>query len=54
VSGVQKIATLVIGVALVTTLVLPGRNSVSVINSLGRLGQGTLGTAMGTTTGVSS
>lgn len=43
-----KVLSLIVGVAFVTTLILPGRQTPQVINAAGNLLQGTLGTAMGT------
>lgn len=51
-SGLQKIATLVVGVALVTTLVLPGRQTPAVLQAGSKLITGTLSTAEGTSTGA--
>lgn len=45
---VEKIAMAVIGVAMVATLVLPGRQTIGVTNALTGLTTKTLGTAMGT------
>lgn len=47
-SQFQKVAMGVIGLAVITTLILPGRQTVPVINAFGQFTQGTLGTAMGT------
>ncbi len=47
-TGLQKIATLVIGVGMVTTLILPGRQTPAVIDAFARLFRGSLATAMGT------
>lgn len=47
-STVQKLGMAVIGVALVATLVLPGRQTVPVINAFTGFTTNTLGTAMGT------
>lgn len=46
--GLERIALAVVGVAMVTTLVLPKRQTVGVINSLTGLFRGSLATAMGT------
>lgn len=43
-----KVLSLVVGVAFVTTLILPGRQTPQVINAAGNLFTGALGTAMGT------
>lgn len=43
-----KIFSLVVGVAMVTTLILPGRQTPQVIGAFGNLATGVLGTAMGT------
>lgn len=47
-STVQKLGTMIVGLAFVTTLILPGRQTVPVINAFSSFTQGTLGTAMGT------
>jgi hypothetical protein len=44
----QKTIGLLLGIALATTLILPGRQTVPVINAGSNLAQGVLGTAMGT------
>lgn len=44
----EKVAAGIIGIGLVTTLLLPGRQTVGVIDAFGRLTRGTLATAMGT------
>lgn len=44
----QKFLTLAFGVGLVTTLILPNRQTVGVINAGTGLIRGTLATAMGT------
>lgn len=44
----QKIAMGVIGIGLVTTLILPKRQTPQVIGAFDRLFRGALGTAMGT------
>lgn len=46
--GVQKIAVLIVGTGLVTTLILPGRQTPKVIDAFTRLLRGSLATAMGT------
>lgn len=43
----EKVAMGIVGVALVTTLVLPGRQSVGVINAGGNVFTSALKTAMG-------
>lgn len=48
----QKIAMGVITVAFVTTLVLPGRNTASVLGAASQLTTGTLSTAEGTSSGA--
>jgi hypothetical protein len=47
-STVQKLGMGIIGIALVATLVLPGRQTVPVINAFSGFTTGTLSTAMGT------
>lgn len=47
-STVQKLGMGVIGLAVLTTLVLPKRQTPAVINSFTGLVRGTLATAMGT------
>lgn len=47
-STLQKAISAVLGIGLITTLILPGRNTVPVINATSNLAQGVLGTAMGT------
>lgn len=47
-STVEKLGTAIIGLAMVTTLILPGRQTVPVINAASRLSTRLLGTAMGT------
>lgn len=44
----QKLGTMVIGLGVITTLVLPGRQTAPVINAFTSLIRGTLATAMGT------
>ena len=46
----QKVAMAIVAVALVTTLVLPGRQTPAVANALTGLTTKTLGTAIGTYT----
>lgn len=45
-STVEKIAMGIIGIGLVTTLVLPGRQTPQVINAFSNLFRGSLATAM--------
>ena len=47
-SSFERIAVLIVGVGMVTTLVLPNRQTVGVINASGNLFARALGTAMGT------
>ena len=47
-STAQKIASMVVGLALVTTLVLPKRQTPQVIKAAGDATRGVLATAMGT------
>ncbi len=44
----ERIAMGIIGIGLATTLILPGRQTIGVINAVSNLFQGGLGTAMGT------
>lgn len=44
----QKIAMGIIGIGLITTLILPGRQTPAVIDAFARLFRGSLATAMGT------
>lgn len=46
--AITKIAMGVIGIGLATTLLLPGRQTVGVIDAFTRLARGSLATAMGT------
>jgi hypothetical protein len=46
-STVEKIAMGIVGVALVTTLILPGRQTPAVLNAAGSVFSGSLKTAMG-------
>jgi len=46
--NIEKIVLAVIAVAMVTTLILPGRQTPQVANALTSLSTKTLGTAMGT------
>lgn len=50
-STAQKLGMAVIGLAVITTLILPGRQTVPVVNAFGAFTQGTLATAMGTKQG---
>jgi hypothetical protein len=45
-SGITKIAVAIVGVALVTALVLPGRQTAQVLQSAGNVFSGALGTAI--------
>lgn len=45
---VQKVAMGIIGIGLVTTLILPKRQTPAVIGAFDKLFRGALGTAMGT------
>lgn len=45
-SSIQKIALAIVGVAAITTLVLPGRQSPAVITSVGGAFSNSLGTAI--------
>lgn len=47
-STLQKLGMAVIGLGLATTLILPGRQTVPVINASRDLATGVLGRAMGT------
>lgn len=49
---VQKIALAVVGVAFVTTLVLPTHNTVPVLGQLTKLSTGSLSVAEGTASGA--
>ncbi len=44
--NVEKIALAIVGVGMVTALVLPGRNTASVISAIQNLFSGSLGTAI--------
>jgi hypothetical protein len=46
-STLEKVAMGIVGVALVTTLILPGRQTPAVVNAFGKVFQGSLKTAMG-------
>lgn len=50
--GGEKIAAGVVGIAMVTTLILPGRQTAKVVTAFGNLFRGVLGTAMGTAKAV--
>lgn len=45
--SVEKIALAIVAVAMVTTLILPGRQTTQVINAAGSVFSGSLRTAMG-------
>lgn len=45
-SSIQKIALAIVGVAAITALMLPGRQSPQVINAIGGVFQNSLGTAI--------
>ena len=45
-STVEKVAMGIIGIGLVTTLILPGRQTPAVINAFSNLFRGSLATAM--------
>jgi hypothetical protein len=47
-STVEKVALAIVGVAMITTLILPGRQTPAVINATGTAFSRSLGTAMGT------
>lgn len=47
-STLEKIAMGIIGIGLVTTLILPGRQTPAVVDAMTRLFRGSLATAMGT------
>lgn len=51
-STFQKLGMVTLGIAAMTTLILPDRQTVPVLGALGRLGTGTLSTAMGTSRGA--
>ena len=44
----QKVAMGIIGIGMITTLILPGRQTPAVINAVTGLFRGSLATAMGT------
>lgn len=47
-STIEKVALAIVGVAMITTLVLPGRQTPRVITATGGAFRGSLATAMGT------
>ncbi len=47
-STLEKVLTAVVGVAMVTTLILPKRQTANVISAAGKSFSSVLGTAMGT------
>lgn len=47
-STVEKVAMGIIGIGLVTTLILPGRQTPGVVNAFSNLFRGSLATAMAT------
>jgi hypothetical protein len=47
-SSIEKVALAIVGVALITTLVLPRRQTPQVIGATGTAFRGALATAMGT------
>jgi hypothetical protein len=47
VSTIEKIAMGIVGIAMVTTLILPGRQTPAVLNAAGGVFSGSLKTAMG-------
>jgi hypothetical protein len=49
--SIEKIAMLIVGIGLVTTLILPDRQTVGVLNAAGSVFNGALATAMGTKKG---
>jgi hypothetical protein len=46
-SGIEKVATLIVGVALVTTLILPGRQTAAVLTAGGNVFSNAIKTAQG-------
>jgi hypothetical protein len=50
-STVQKWGMGIIAIAFVTTLILPGRQTVPVLSGVSKLATGTISTAQGTSTG---
>lgn len=51
-STVQKLGVLVLGIAAVTTLILPGRNTGALFTGASKLVTGTISTAQGTSQGA--
>jgi len=49
---IQKVVGGVVLIAVIATLTLPGRQTPAVLNSFRQLTEGTLSTAMGTSSGV--
>lgn len=49
--NLSRAVALILGIGMVTTLILPGRQTVGVINAAGTAGRRLLGTAMGTDNG---
>lgn len=47
-TAVQKVAMGIIAIGMMTTLILPGRQTPQVLDAFGRLFRGSLATAMGT------
>lgn len=47
-STVEKVAMGIIGIGMATTLILPGRQTIGVVNAFTGLFRGSLATAMGT------
>ena len=45
-NGIQKVALGIVGIGMATALLLPGRNTVGVINAIRNLFEGSLGTAI--------
>lgn len=50
-STVQKWGMGLLGIAFVTTLILPGRQTVPVLGGISKLATGTISTAQGTSSG---
>lgn len=46
--SIQRVVLAIVGVGMITTLVMPRRQTPQVINAVDRLFRGALGTAMGT------
>lgn len=46
-SSIEKVALAIVGVAMITTLILPGRQTPAVIGATGTAFSRSLGTAMG-------